>query len=286
MPKVVRNQTVPRRKRGVIVDHQTGREVHVTSVIFGLALLIAIVVGMAAWMGGSMGQIENRFSGFMDDSARMVGISVNDISVIGLDQNPELASDVRAAAMIEPGENMFRADPHVIRKRVEATRKVLNVRVHRLWPDQVVIIADAAEPVALWHDGTDWAVVDGLGRVIPGMTAEESGSLVRLAGKDAPDAAPILAAALAETPDVAQRVAIATRVAGRRWDMHLINGAVVRLPEDEAVAAALKRLERMQLRSAVLQRDVERIDMRNPGRVYMTPNDPEAIKQLIEAARS
>ncbi|MGH1422893.1 MAG: cell division protein FtsQ/DivIB [Hyphomonas sp.] len=285
MPKVNRNSS-GRRRAATITDHSTGQEVRVTSVIFGLVLLIGIIVGTAAWMGGSMSQIENRFSGFMDDTARMTGIAVNDVSIIGLDQNPALVQDVRAAAMIEPGENMFRADPHVIRRRVEATRKVLNVRVHRLWPDQVVIIADAAEPVALWHDGTDWAVVDGLGRIMPGARADDQKPLLRLAGPGAAKAAPDLVTALAETPDVSTRVAIATRIKDRRWDMHLINGSKVLLPEDDEMSPALKQLERMQIRTALMQRGVDSIDLRNSGRIYLKPTDDTSLKQRLEAARS
>lgn len=284
MSKVNRNNS--RRRAATMIDQSTGQEVRVTSVIFGLVLLVGIIVGTAAWMGGSMSQIENRFSGFMDDTARMAGIAVNDVSIIGLDQNPVLVADVRAAAMIEPGENMFRADPHLIRRRVEATHKVLNVRVHRLWPDQVVIIADAAEPVALWHDGTDWAVVDGLGRIMPGARAEDQKRLLRLAGRGAAEAAPDLVTALLDTPDVSKRVAIATRIQDRRWDMHLINGATVLLPEDEDITSALERLERMQLRTALMQRGVDRIDLRNAGRIYLVPTDDTGLKKRLEAARS
>ncbi|MGA1342959.1 MAG: FtsQ-type POTRA domain-containing protein [Hyphomonas sp.] len=151
MPKIERNQTVPpgRRPPATIVDEVTGEEVRVSSVIFGVVMLVAILVATAAWMGGSLSQIGARFGGFFDDSARLVGLDVKDVAVMGLNDTPVLAEEVRAAAMIEPGENMFRADPHLIRSRVEATQKVLNVRVHRLWPGQVVILADAAEPVAL-----------------------------------------------------------------------------------------------------------------------------------------
>ena len=53
MPKVTRNQTVPKkaRKPAVIVDEVTGEEVRVSSVVFGFVMLVAIVVATAAWMG-------------------------------------------------------------------------------------------------------------------------------------------------------------------------------------------------------------------------------------------
>jgi cell division protein FtsQ len=275
MPKIERNQTVPsrgRRPAATIIDEESGEEVRVSSVVFGIVMLIAILVATAAWMGGSMSQIGARFGGFIDDSARMVGLDVRDVAVIGLETNPALSSEIRAAAMIEPGENMFRADPHLIRRRVMGTDKVLNVRVHRLWPGQVVILADAAEPVALWHDGSRWQVVDGLGRVLPDVRAEDHPGLMRLAGADAPAAAPQLAAAIAGAPDLAGRIAIATRVGDRRWDMKLISGATVKLPEDEQLAAAMERLARLQVRTALAQRPLDIIDLRSRNRVYLRPS--------------
>ena len=289
MPKVSRNKTVPkssRRRPAVIVDEVTGEEVRVSSVIFGFVMLVAIVVTTAAWMGGSLSQVETRFGSFMDDTARMAGVSVNDVSVIGLEQDPALAADVRAAAMIEPGENMFRADPHLIRRRVEGTRKVLNVRVHRLWPDQIIIIADAAEPVALWHDGEAWTVVDGLGRVIPDARADDHKQLVRLAGRGAPEAAPAFVKALKAQPDVSPGIAIATRVNDRRWDMRLVSGATVRMPEDHDLASAMDRLSTLQVRTALMQRPLETIDLRNKGRVYLDPLNTPDFGAREESARS
>jgi cell division protein FtsQ len=271
MPKIERNQTIPsgRRAPATIIDETTGEEVRVSSVIFGIVMLIAILVATAAWMGGSLSQIGQRMGGFVDDTARLVGMDVKDVSVIGLEDNPGLMEEVRAAAMIEPGENMFRADPHLIRSRVEATSKVLNVRVHRLWPGQIVILADAADPVAVWHDGRQWQVVDGLGRLLPGTRAEDHPDLLRLAGKDAPEAAPELTAALAAAPDISGRVAVATRIGARRWDMRLVNGLTVRLPEDSGLNDAVQRLAKLQVRTALTDRPLELIDLRSTRNVYL-----------------
>lgn len=280
MPKIERNQTVPsgRRRPATLVDETTGEEVRVSSVIFGVVMLVAILVATAAWMGGSLSQIGSRFGGFMDDSSRLVGLDVKDVSVLGLQDNPSLQEEIRAAAMIEPGENMFRADPHLIKSRVEGTHKVLNVRVHRLWPGQIVIFADAADPVALWHDGRQWQVVDGLGRLLPGARPEDHPGLLRLAGQGAPEAAPQLTAALSAAPDINGRVAVATRIGERRWDMRFINGVTVRLPEDASLEPAIDRLAKLQVRTALTQRPIEMIDLRSTGgRVYLRLADaPEA----------
>lgn len=289
MPKIKRNSTVPqtkRRRQAAVITDDQGEEVRVSSVLFGIVMLIAIVVATAAWMGGSLSQIESKFANFMDDTARTMGVSVNDVSVVGLEQNPVLARDIRAAAMIEPGENMFRANPHLIQRRVEATRKVLNVRVHRLWPDQVVIIADAAEPVALWHDGKYWRVVDSLGRIIPDARAEDHKKLVRLAGYGAPEAAPELVKKLVNTPELMQKIAIATRVSDRRWDLTVVSGASVRLPEDTELGPALARLNGLEQRAEISQRPLEMIDLRSEGRVYLSPTPGTQPVRSVPAKQS
>ncbi|MFN7179085.1 cell division protein FtsQ/DivIB [Hyphomonas sp.] len=288
MSKIERNQTVPSRRRppATLIDESTGEEVRVSSVIFGVVMLVAILVAIAAWMGGSLSQVGTRFGGFMDDSARLAGIDVEEVVVLGLQDNPALEDEVRAAAMIEPGENMFRADPHLIKSRVEGTHKVLNVRVHRLWPGNVVILADAAEPVALWHDGRQWKVVDGLGRLLPGARAEDHPDLLRLAGAGAPEAAPQLAAALAQAHDINGRVAVATRIGERRWDMRFVNGVTVRLPEDEALEPAIERLAKLQVRTALTQRPLEMIDLRSNGRVYLRLTENPAAPPAREASET
>ncbi len=266
----------PRRARArrvpMPVEDDTVEEVNVSSVLFGIVMLVAIVVAAAAWMGGSLSQVENRFASLADNGARMAGIAVNDVAVIGLEGDAALAGDIRDAAMIEPGENMFRADPHVIRKRVEATQKVMNVRVHRLWPDQIVIMAEAAEPVAVWHDGRSWAVIDALGRPIPGARASDHTRLVRVAGAGGATAAPQLAAALKAHPEITSRLAIAARVADRRWDLRLVSGTIIRLPEDTKLDAAIASLESLQLRTAITERRLVRIDLSHSGRAYLTPH--------------
>ena len=52
MPKIERNQTVPsgRRRPATIIDETTGEEVRVSSIIFGVVMLVAILVATAAWM--------------------------------------------------------------------------------------------------------------------------------------------------------------------------------------------------------------------------------------------
>ncbi|MEE9381678.1 MAG: cell division protein FtsQ/DivIB [Hyphomonadaceae bacterium] len=259
-----------RRRKAAEPVYEPEPEVRVSSVLFGLAMLTAIIVATAAWMGGSLSQIETRFANSVDGAARGMGLSVQQVSVHGLEQSPELMRLVRDAAMIEPGENMFRADPHTIRRRVESTRQVLNVRVHRLWPDQILIIADAAEPTALWTDGKSWAVIDGLGRHMPETDPSDYSHLVKLVGVGGPEAAPdFIRALIAGAPDLAGRIVSARRVENRRWDIAFDTGVTVRLPMDEHIDIALYRLNSLEARVQLLERPVKLVDLRIEGQIYI-----------------
>ncbi len=257
-------------------------DVSVSSVIFGLMMVTALIVAAAAWMGGSLSKVEMRFANAVDGAARTVGLSVDSVSVVGVEG--ELAEAVRLAAMVEPGENMFRADPHLIKRRVEATRRVVNVSVYRLWPDQIQIYAYPAEPVALWSNGDRWAVVDSLGREMTGLPAEHYVSLPKLNGNGGSEAAPDLARALAGVPDLAARLQLATRIEDRRWNLVFDNGAVVRLPVDAKMPQAVQRLASLQQRSALLDRPVISIDLRVADRVFIKPVVQTVSSEKSEAA--
>ncbi|MEO0981956.1 MAG: cell division protein FtsQ/DivIB [Pseudomonadota bacterium] len=287
MPKIEQSYRPPARRRRQAAppppqprSHED--EVRASSVVFGILILAALVVAAAAWMGGSLSQVQRHVDNTTDGVARGMGFSVNQIAVVGVDE--DLARLVRDAAMVEPGENMFRADPHIIRRRVESTRQVLDVKVHRLWPDQILIIAAPARPTAVWNDGRGLAVVDSFGRLMPGVRAVDHPGLLRVTGDEAAPAAPMLAGALAGEPHFAERVMSAERVRAERWDLMLDTGARVQLPDGQRLAPAIARLADLDMRERVLKRPIRIFDLRTPGRVFITPAG-DASEPVVLAAR-
>ncbi|MEM6535414.1 MAG: cell division protein FtsQ/DivIB [Pseudomonadota bacterium] len=272
MPKVKARQ--PEAEKYIYGDNT-----QVSSVIFGLVMVVAIIVAGAALLGGSLSQAGKRWGSAMDGVARSVGMSVQSVEVIGLEHAPPLARQVVDAAMILPGENMFRADPHLIRQRVKSTKLVTNVRVYRLWPDTVIIRADAARPSALWHDGERWAVIDSLGQTMPKQVAGDHVALPRMAGAGAPTAMIMLHQTLAGEDALLAKVHLARRVANRRWDLELTNGTLVRLPEDRSLADGVASLTRVEAKAGLTQRGLRAIDLRVPGRVILTPHAPQSAEQ-------
>lgn len=274
MPKVKKTAPEP--------DFHEART-QVSSVIFGIVMVIAIIVAGAALLGGSLAKAEQRWANAADAVSRSMGLSVDYVEVRGLENaNPNVQRSVRMAARIEPGENMFRADPHQIKTRVEDTQLVTNVRVYRHWPDTVMIYADPAQPSALWFNGEGWAVVDSLGRLMVSVQAGDHADLVKTVGAGAPEALPQLSEALRHMPELEGRIKVARRVAARRWNLELLSGAVVKLPTDETLSEGMKSFARMEAEGRLTQRPLAAIDLRVVGKVYLTPNS--AAGRVEEAA--
>lgn len=245
----------------------------ISSVVFGLVMVVAMIVAGAALLGGSLSQIGKRWGSAMDGASRSVGLSVDTVEVIGLEHVPVVARQIKTAAMIEPGENMFRADPHIIRRRVEDTSLVTKVRVYRLWPDTVMIYASAAEPTALWNDGERWAVVDSLGRLMPKLRASDHADLTKTIGVGGAEAIPALEKAFALAPSLRENVDHARRVAGRRWDLVLKSGAIMKLPTDERLATSLVHFADVEPTAELSRRDLGVIDLRVDGHVFLRPKE-------------
>jgi cell division protein FtsQ len=82
---------------------------------------------------------------------------------------------------------------------------------------------------------------------------------------------------LASEPDLAARVTAAIRVGDRRWNLRIDNTIDVLLPADEP-AGAWAQLARLDRASALLQRDVQSIDIRLPDRLVLRVS-PETPKE-------
>ena len=264
MPKVKAGKSAPE-------PEVYGEPNPISSVIFGLVMVVAMIVAGAAMLGGSLSQAGKRWGNAMDATARSVGLSVDVVEVVGLEHVPETSRSVRLAAMIDRGENMFRADPHRIRKRIEETGLVKSVNVYRMWPDTVIIRADAAQATALWYSGERWTVVDSLGREMTRKNPGDHRSLIKTIGEGAPEAIPALEQALVGQADLMGEIEIAKRVATRRWDLQLKSGMIVRLPSDESLKTAITYLVKANQRGEVLSRAVATLDLRVDGQMVMTP---------------
>ena len=75
---------------------------------------------------------------------------------------------------------------------------------------------------------------------------------------------------LHERPALEEKVAASVRVGERRWNLRMVNGTDVMLPEGHEIVA-LDRLLQLQQDHDLLDRPLVAIDMRLPDRLVLRP---------------
>lgn len=255
----------------------------VGSIFMGIFFLVAILVGAAAWMGNSISIVEDKANQIADGVAKTFGFSVQTIHVVD-NVNPDQEQRILDALGIVEGDNMFRADPHELKDRLDALPGFGGIQVHRFWPDQITVVATPLEASVLYRD-------DQTGDVIPvHMTGEPAEEVSQTAlyhtiqGVGALSAYPVLYDELQNFPTVDTRLDYAERRGDRRWDLVMVSGTRVKLPSGEASHDALEVLAALQRETGVLDRQVEMIDLRDPARVYIRRRQLEAGLIGVERA--
>jgi cell division protein FtsQ len=216
--------------------------------------------------------------GYADESARLgkqtaravlaeAGFTLDHVEVRGA--RLAQAEEVAAALAVEPGALIFDFDIVAAKAQVETLSWVEDAVVLRLLPNRVVILVDERQPLALWGSPNGVVVLDAEGHTVEGADPIGFSGLPRVEGLAAPEAAGALSAALARRPALASRVASFERVGGRRWDLTLDSGLLVRLPEGD-VEAALDELITLDTEGGVLALPLAVLDLRGED-VVMRP---------------
>jgi cell division protein FtsQ len=228
------------------------------------ALAIAAVLGLGGLLAVASGAADDAGKAIASataGAARGAGLAVRQVTPQAPDGGPlteARRAQVLEAAAVPPGGVMFAIDPGAIRARVEKLAWVESARVLRLWPDQLVIIATPRRPVALWQKDGRFAMIDGSGAALSGFAARP------VSGAEAGAAAPALLAALGARPAIQERTAAAIYVDARRWTLQLASGASVLLPA-QGIEGALDQLVALQADMGLLDRPLDRIDLRHKG---------------------
>ncbi len=248
----------------------------------GHALFVAVadagpVPSPVGWMRGA----------FVRASAA-AGLRIAHVEVVGAQPSdmPELTQVIG----VQPGDPSFGFSIKALQARVQNWGPVQTAVVQRELPGTLVITITERAPLAILQvQGTGpapiFTVIDGSGQVVQGQDGaaawRRQPSLLLVSGSDAPAKVPSLIAELKAEPDVLARVTSAQRVDGLRWNLILKDEAVVKLPVD-GEQAAIAQLSALQASMALLDRPVEVIDLRIPGKLivrpYPTPdtNSPKA----------
>jgi cell division protein FtsQ len=236
----------------------------------GAVLFIGAGIAGAAWLGSSLFDAREAFARGADGVAASAGFEIGEIEVAaiegGLAITPQRAAEVRDLIVPEGRHSVLSLDPRDVQARVQSLDWVASARVRRLWPSTMLVEVERRQEYAVWQEDGEVSVIDVNGERLLAERAADHPDLPLVIGAGAGPAAEPLLLALEDLPQVRERLHAMTRVNDRRWDIELMSGAVVALPERGA-ADALARLERLQTEHALLDRPLSHIALRVPHRM-------------------
>ena len=238
-------------------------------------LFVVILLGL--WLGGFMPQVRDAGARAVQGRLVAMGFVVERVDVIGEGRIRE--DEVRAALGIYPGEYLFAPDMREAQVKVQRLSWVDDAMVRRLWPNRIVVHIIEREPVALWQEDGHVRVVDSSGLVIEAANASDFSGLPLVVGPNAAPKAQGIYDALAQSPQVMSRMSAIVRVADRRWDIVLKDGAPRLMLPEAGATEALGRIESMHNTHRLLELDLETVDLRNDGRMVLRPRAKSRAKR-------
>ena len=227
------------------------------------------LIFLGLWLGGYLPAIREGLNNWKVDRLMAAGFVVEQVDVMGEGRLNE--RDIRLAAQIQTGRYFFGVDLDAARDRTESLPWVDRAVVRRLWPNRIVVQVVETTPYALWqNDGTLHLLSDTGALIVPVEAAESVPSgLKTYIGADAPAAAQSIEAILTPYDEIWTRVESLVQFPSGRWDLHLQNDTLIRLPVQD-FEAAVKLLAELDRATFILSRDVGTIDLRLSDRIGLS----------------
>ena len=228
------------------------------------------------WHSGYIKEKYELFKKEYHETMGNAGFVLNDILVKGRVRTER--TDIRNALNLPIDNLILTFDLNQMQENLSKLPWVKYVSVTRQLPDILFIQLIERQPIALWQDGNDYFPLDEDGNII-NTTCEECFDLPIIVGEKAPKATPAFIDTLKGFESIEKRLVSAAFINERRWNLYIDdiqNGIIVLLPESD-LKASLKRLEDLQNKEKVFEKDIEKIDLRFADKIIIKPKSKDAI---------
>ena len=225
-----------------------------------LTLTLMLVLGGGVYGLIAGGHLSRLVEG-VESGMAQAGFAIADIGIAGAERTS--SADVYAALGVERGRSILTVNASDARARLLDLPWVSDAEVRRDLPGVLSIRLIEKRPFALWRNGKSVVVIERSGVVITDADTGEFDTLPVFAGIGAPEAAAAFLDAVRPYRAVFARLQTIQRMGERRWDLLLAGGVTVKLPE-EGWESQLTELESLIVEKAILERDIEMIDLRYP----------------------
>jgi cell division protein FtsQ len=241
--------------------------------LLGMMLLTATgLYGMVR--GGHSDAVVAGASAAADWLADQLGLAISDITISGHRRLSE--PEILSAAGVMPRSSLIFLNAADVREKLNRMPLVREATVSKYYPNRLAIDIIEREPYALWQKDGDVFVVAADGTVIDSRRDQRFDGLPFVVGEGANLRASEFVRLLDAAGDLRDKIRAGTLVAGRRWNLTMTAGMVVKLPEIDP-HAAVQHLAAMQRDEHVIERDVLSLDMRLPGRVVARLSEEAAF---------
>ena len=204
------------------------------------------------------------FHALMEATTSSVGFAVERVDVAGNTETSPI--DVFQQLGLSGETSVITLDVEAARLAIMNLPWVADAKVRKVYPDVIDVKLSEKHAFAIWQHGQELSLIERNGNIIAPYDGIKFSTLPLFVGFGADSHASDFADVLAGWPELKDRIKASIRVADRRWDVRLENGITINLPETNA-AAALARLQTIQNEQALLERDVETVDLRLDDRI-------------------
>lgn len=231
-------------------------------VFFLSFILTCFVFVFALLVSGVIGRTVRHTEQAIDAFAVRAGFGIVAVNVSGNVRTPRAA--ILAQAGLGPYLSAFSVSPLETRFRLMQLAWVKDADVRRRFPGEIDVTVTERQPFALWqpHAGDPAILIERGGERIAERDVTRFKALPLVVGVGAPEMAGDFVEAVRRHPTVAAKVKAYTFRSERRWDLVLVNGVVVKLPE-YGWKKQLDDLDRLIARRGVLDYDTGEIDLRS-----------------------
>ena len=251
-------------------------------IFFGLSVLVVLLVSFGIfwiWRQGYISQawraVEATTSTAVDRFSFASGLELKEIKIEG--HRYVSKEQILSATGLDYRKHysLLRLSGDALKERIENIEFIKNVVVEKQFPDTVLLRITEREPIAIWQSKGEIKLLDSEGVVLNVPKVGTFGGLPVVVGEDAVFHAKTLFEFLISEPILFGKVQAMSLIHGRRWDILLKNGMVIKLPETkpERAWAILARLDQQH---QLLEKQIKTIDLRLPDKLYILP-----MKEII-----
>lgn len=225
--------------------------------------------------------LAGHFDGGISSAAKVVrtiasvpGFTIGKVQIEGA--KPDARAAILKAVGASAGDPILWLDTHKAKLRVEELPSIKSATILRLLPDVIRVQVEERAPYAIWQSEGDLWLIDDEGVVISALKPSSHVNLPLVVGEGANVGARTFLTMLDDYPGLRLQMRAAVRVGDRRWNIRLMNGVDIRLPDD-GVAAALRELAALEREHGLFARDIAAIDLRLKDRITIRLGDEAAI---------